>query len=101
MRNENAAWQQEYFGRHVQMVPAENAQGYQYTQIAQAENAQTNLYTQHVIRAIPTDGTITDVSVIYDLAPQTGIWIREGNLDRWIRRLHRGVKRSWKRRAKK
>ena len=62
MKNANAAWQQEYFGRHVQLVPAEFARGYQY---------------QPVIRAIPTEGRVDDSIPAWAGAPQADYWMGE------------------------
>lgn len=63
MRNNNPEWQQEYFGRHVQMVPAEFASGYQYR--------------GPVIRAIPAEGQVTDPGQNWAMTPQSAYWMGE------------------------
>ena len=65
MRNANAEWQQDYFGRHVQLVPAENAWGYQYRPWGDP---------QMVTRAIPAEGMVTD-RPRWAGAPQAAYWM--------------------------
>lgn len=68
MRNRNAEWQQEWFGRHVQLVPAEFAWGYQYRPWGDAAQVQ---------RAIPAEGRVGDPGPKWDRAPQAAYWLGE------------------------
>lgn len=85
-------WQEEcYFGKHVCLVPAEFAYGYQYRPyVAYADlNA--------VERAIHAEGTVEPVSAFDRPAPQLMMWFRTRTKRKWYRR---NVKRQWRMRKR-
>ena len=74
-------WQEEcYFGRHVKLVPAEFAQGYQYRPYGDPGMVQ---------RAIPVAGTVEPVSMFDRPAPQLGLWFPAMRRRFWMRRRRR------------
>ena len=59
------AWQAEaYFGKHHQLIPAEGAQGYSYTN------------PNMVHREIPVEGTVTETAPSWHRSPQAAYWLR-------------------------
>ena len=61
-------WQDEnYFGRHVSLVPAEFGKGYQYRPILPYEPYPDR---NMVIRAVPAEGTVADPDVYDRFGPQ-------------------------------
>lgn len=90
MRNRDAEWQRDWFGKHVQMIPAANAQGYQYrTRPARAEYRPFE--EERILRAIPAEGRIHDGGPAWAGAPQADYWLGTGKrkargLRGWIRK---------------
>ena len=54
MKRRSPEWQNDYFGRHVQLVPAENAYGYQYRPYVPYADP------DQIRRAIPAEGSVGD-----------------------------------------
>lgn len=86
-------WQREYFGRHVQLVPAENARGYRYMPPAEIPMQTYAPYQpfgnpEQIIRAIPAEGRVQEPEMKWARGPQAAYWLGEG-------------KRKWKPRTGK
>lgn len=87
LRNSRAEWQNDYFGRHVQLVPAEYATGYQYRgPLADPGRVQ---------RAIPADGTVYDSSLYNVPTPQVDL--RFGKPHKWKKAVTRTRRKRPKR----
>lgn len=91
--NDPPEWQRDYFGRHVQLIPAENAFGYQYRTWAPPYQPFGN--PEQIIRAVPAEGMVTDQSLHSVPVPQVDL--RMGRPHKWKRTVTRLRRRRSKR----
>lgn len=83
--NDPPEWQRDYFGRHVKLVPAENAYGYQYRPWEPPYQPFGN--PEQIIRAVPAEGMVTDQSPHSVPVPQVDL--RMGRPHKWKRAVTR------------